>query len=77
MSNLDEIRQRLRGAFRPFTLHLSDGRKFHVPHQDFIAVGQRVVIYVDERDLSNVIDALHIVSLEEDQSEPTRGVTTA
>jgi hypothetical protein len=63
--NAHEIRQRLQNGFRPFTLHLTDGRHFIVPHPDFIAVGKNVVVVIGEDDASRTIDPLHIVSLEE------------
>ena len=63
MSNLDPLRDRLAGPFAPFVIHLSDGRKFKIPHRDFIAVGKGVVSIVDERDSTHTLDARHIVSI--------------
>lgn len=63
--NTQEIRERTQNGFRPFTLHLSDGRHFDVPHSDFIAIGRNVVVVIGEDDISRTIDPLHIVSLEE------------
>ncbi len=63
MLNLNPIRDRLSGPFAPFVIHLSDGRKFVVPHRDFIAVGRGVVSIVDQRDSTHTVDALHIVSI--------------
>jgi hypothetical protein len=65
MLNLQPIRDRLGSNFRPFVIHASDGRSFNVPHPDFIAVGRGVVLLVDEQDSSHVLDALHIVSINE------------
>ena len=65
MMNLDTIRNRLLGPFKPFTLHLTDGRKISVPHPDFIMVGRGVVVILDEHDVDHVVDALHIVSVED------------
>lgn len=65
MLNLDIIREKVRGVFRPFTLHLSDGRRFPVPHPDFILVGKKMVIVNNADDVAQYIDAFHIVSLEE------------
>jgi hypothetical protein len=64
MLNLQHIRERLGANFEPFTIRLSDGRGFEIPHPDFIAVGRGVVLVVDEKDNSYKIDALHIVSLD-------------
>ncbi len=64
--NLDPIRKRLHGGeFKPFTMHLTDGRKLEVPHPDFIAVGKGVVVIIDEKDVDQVVDGLHIVSIED------------
>lgn len=61
----EQIRERLHDGFRPFALRLSDGRRFQVPHRDFIALSSKVVVVIDERELTHVINPLHIVSLEE------------
>ena len=64
MLKLQQIRDRLGPAFRPFTICLPDGRSFTVPHPDFIAVGRGIVSVIDEQDISHHIDPLHIVSLD-------------
>jgi hypothetical protein len=63
--NLDHIRERLHNGFEPFVLTTTDGRRFEVPHHDFVAVGKNVVVVLDEKDRSTKIDALHIVLLED------------
>lgn len=63
MLNLNPIRDRLNGTFVPFVIHLTGGRKFEVPHRDFIAVGRGVISIVDKRDSTHTVDALHIVSI--------------
>ena len=63
MLNLNPIRDRLNGTFVPFVIHLTDGRKFEVPHRDFIAVGRGIISIVDKRDSTHTVDALHIVSI--------------
>ncbi|KAB2642204.1 MAG: hypothetical protein DVB27_14490 [Verrucomicrobia bacterium] len=63
MLNLNPIRERLAQQFKPFVIHLTDGRKFRVPHPDFIAVGRGVVSVIDARDVTHTLDALHIVSI--------------
>ncbi len=63
--NLDHIRERLQNGFQPFVMVTTDGRRFEVPHHDFIAVGKNVVVVLDEKDHSAKIDALHIVSIED------------
>lgn len=63
MVNLNPIRDRLNGPFTPFVIHLSDGRKFEVPHRDFIAVGKGIISIVDYRESTHTVDAPHIVSI--------------
>jgi hypothetical protein len=63
MLNLQHIRDRLGPSFQPFTIRVSDGRSFDVPHPDFIAVGRGLVLLVDQDDRSHIVDALHIVSV--------------
>ncbi len=63
MLDLNPLRARLAGSFEPFVIHLSDGRKFPIPHRDFIAVGKSVVSIVNSRDSTHTVDALHIVSI--------------
>jgi hypothetical protein len=65
MLNLGEVRNRLGPGFQPFTIHLTDGRSFEVPHPDFLAVGRGYIVLVDHKtNRSHTIDALHIVSLD-------------
>lgn len=63
MLNLDHIRNRLGPLFQPFTIRLSDGRSFEVPHPGFIAVGRGVVSVIDQNDVQHTLDGLHIVSV--------------
>lgn len=65
MLNLQNIRERLGPDFKPFVLRLTDGRKFEVPHRDFVTVGKGIVVHIDEEDVARVFDALHIVSVED------------
>lgn len=62
---LDQIRSRLQNGFRPFTICLSDGRKFTVPQRDFIALGSKVVVVIDEHEISHTINPVHVVSITE------------
>lgn len=63
--NIERIRVLVTNGFKPFVLHLSDGRRFSVPHPEFVAVGKRVVVVIGKNDQVNTIDPLHIVSIEE------------
>lgn len=69
--HLDHIRERLGNGFKPFQMQLSNGRKFEVPHPDFMSVGRNVVICLDKNSLTTKIDAAHIV-LVEDLHPPRR-----
>lgn len=61
-----ELRKRIRGhGFRPFRVHLFDGRSYEVPHLEFIAVSQRLVAIMNEIGLSDLIDPSRIVLVEE------------
>jgi ribosomal protein S4E len=62
---VEQIRQQLSNGFQPFTVHLSDGREFRVPHRDFIALSRSVVVVIDEKEISHTINPLHIVSIGE------------
>jgi hypothetical protein len=64
MLNLQPIRERLGPPFLPFVINLSDGRRFVVPHPDFIAIGRGVVLLVDQEGVGHIIEALHIVSID-------------
>jgi hypothetical protein len=51
--------------FRPFTIHLADGRALHVPHRDFLSHspgGRTVIVYHDD-DSFSVLDLLLITEL--------------
>ena len=63
--NLDHIRERLRNGFKPFQIQVSNGRKFDVPHPEFLIVGRNVVGIPGNNDVITTIDALHIVSVED------------
>ena len=63
--NLERIRERLEGPFKPFALELSSGKRIEVPHQDFIAIGRGVVVVVGKNDSVTTADALHIVAMDD------------
>ena len=63
--NVEQIRKRLHEDRTPFIIRLSDGRKFPIPHEDYIAIGKNLVIVIDDKDSSIKIDPLHIVSLDD------------
>jgi len=63
--SVEQIRHRLSNGFQPFTVHLSDGREFRVPHRDFIALSRNVLVVIDEKEISHTINPLYIVSIGE------------
>ena len=62
---IDELKKRLENGFKPFAVRLSDGRRFVVPHRDFIALSRRTVVIIDVDELPISINPLHIVSIDE------------
>ena len=62
--------------FQPFTLHLADGRKLHVPHREFLShspSGRTVIVY-GEGDSFNIVDLLLVTDVEVHAgSRPRRG----
>ena len=63
--NVERIREKLNNGFRHFAIQLSSGRKFVVPHPEFIMVGRNVVAILGNDDSVTTIDALHIVAIED------------
>ncbi len=53
-----------RQPFEPFVLRLADGRSLAIPHPDFVALGKRRVVVVDEDDATITIEPLLIVSID-------------
>ena len=52
--------------FRPFTIHMADGRSLHVPHGEFLAhspSGRTVIVY-QEGDNFSIVDLLLANELE-------------
>jgi uncharacterized protein YrrD len=69
--NVEQIRKRVHEDPTPFVIRLTDGRKFSIPHQDYIAIGKQLVIVIAEDDASVKIDPLHIVSLDDVRAKKT------
>ena len=63
--NVDHIRARLTGGFRPFALITSSGDKYPVPHPEFILVTQRTVVVADEEGFTTLLEPLHITGIED------------
>ena len=62
---IDQIKKRLENGFVPFALRLSDGRRYAVPHRDFILVSPKVVVIIGEDQLAVTISPIHIVSIDD------------
>lgn len=65
MMIIEQIRERLHNGFHPFTLELTNGKKYRVPHEDFIALHTKVVVVIDQKGISHTINPLRIVSIDE------------
>jgi hypothetical protein len=52
--------------FRPFTIHLADGRSLPVGHRDFLLMSPsgRIITVYNADDSCNIVDALLITDLE-------------
>ncbi len=52
--------------FRPFTIHLADGRTFTVPHRDFVSQspGGRTIIVYGSNESFSVVDLFLVTELE-------------
>ena len=51
--------------FRPFTVHLADGRSHRVPHRDWLSMspgGRTIIVYVSEEG-GSIPDSLMITEL--------------
>ena len=64
---IQQLRDAHRAApFRPFTIHMADGREFDVPHPDFLSMspsGRTVIIYHEDDHLS-ILDLLLMTEIE-------------
>jgi hypothetical protein len=63
--NVEKIRKRITGGFRPFSVLTSDGNSYQVPHPEFILVGRSAIAVTDHEGDVIVLDPLHIVALKD------------
>jgi hypothetical protein len=56
---------REKAPFKPFTIYLSDQRRFEIPHQDFVWIvpGGRTIGIADEHGAVEIVDLVHVTSL--------------
>jgi hypothetical protein len=64
---LDEVRKSLHARpFRPFWIHVADGKRIAVKHEDFVALapsGREMLVY-QENDSYQIVDAMLVTRLE-------------
>ena len=60
--NVQELKKRLSGGFRPFAIRTTDDQEFVIPHSEFILIGKYTVAVLDKQGFINNLDPLHIVS---------------
>ena len=65
--NFDQLRNLYQAQpFRAFSIHLADGRVFHIPHREFLSHspnGRTVIVY-EEDDSFHILDLLLVTELE-------------
>ncbi len=61
--------------FKPFTIHLADGRAIRVPHPEFLARTRsgRTVVVVEPNDAAHHIDLLLVTELQTGNGSRRRG----
>lgn len=73
---IQQLRMDLKAApFRPFTVHMADGRSFHIPHPDFLAMSPsgRTIIVFQEDEESSILDLLLMTEIEMSPAKTTKG----
>ena len=63
--NTERIRKKVTNGFRPFAIETRGGKRYEIPHPEFIMVGNGVVAVLGKDDSVTTIDALHIVAVED------------
>jgi hypothetical protein len=64
---VQQIRAALRAVpFRPFHIHMADGRSFHIPHPDFLLLTPtgRTAFACQEDDEFSIVDLLLMTEIE-------------
>jgi len=60
--------------FRPFIVHVADGRKLRVDHPEFFAItGQRSIVVAKPAGGIDILDAMLITGIEVPESKSRRG----
>jgi len=63
--NVERIREKMKGGFRPFSVVTSSGDKYPVPHPEFIMITPRTVVVANDRGGVVTLDPVHVVGLED------------
>jgi len=63
--SVEQLRKRVNGGFRPFIILTSDGRRYRVPHPEFILIAKRSVAVADNDGYIASIDPLQIVAIKD------------
>jgi hypothetical protein len=69
---VEQVRKaREQAPFKPFTIYLSDQRRFEIPHQDFLWVtpNGRTIGIADENGAAEIVDLLDVTSLKLSRGE--------
>lgn len=63
--NIERIRQRLTGGFRPFSLRTSDGQEYTVRHPECVLIGHHSLAVLDADQEIATLDPLHVVAIKD------------
>lgn len=72
---LDAIRDQNRARpFRPFVIHMADGRKFRIVHPDFLGITGHRTVFVGRVDSDgfDILDAMLVTGIEVIDSKQKR-----
>ena len=72
--DLNGLREAInRHPFQPFAIRLADGRSIPVKHPEFVAVGKRRAVVIQDDDCCLWLEPLLVVSLDWPAEKPKRG----
>lgn len=72
---IQQLRAALKAVpFRPFDVHMADGRSFHVPHPDFLLMSPsgRMAFAFGEDDDCSILDLLLMTEIEFSRATASR-----
>lgn len=61
--NVEQIKRRLSGGFRPFVLRTSDGHEYAVRHPEWVLIGRGGLAVLDADGEIAFLDSLRIVAI--------------